>query len=60
MGRHGLVMALGAEAVALEPAARGQGWVRLAEGLGPWVPGSGRSVAPVWDPADQNLSQLIG
>lgn len=52
MVRHGLVMVSGAEAVALEPAAQGQGSVRSAEGLGPWGQGSGRSVVPVWDPED--------
>lgn len=52
MVRHGLVMASGAEVVALEPGAQGQESVQSAEGLGPWGPGSGRSVVPVLDPAD--------
>lgn len=37
MVQHGSVMALGAEAVALEPVVLDQGSVRTAEALGPLV-----------------------
>ena len=59
MVRHGFVMASGAEAVALEPEAQGQGSGRSAEGLGPSGRGSGRSAVPVWDPEDWDLHKLM-
>ena len=45
-------MVMDGEGMVSEPAVQGQGSVRSAEGLGPWVPDWGRSAVLVWDPAD--------